>query len=105
MVSVNRDDCIHYVACPVCNKVYTSEEAAIIVGNKSARCSHVDFKEHAHRMHVEPTDRLMQKHFQSAACNLTVMLNVDWFQPYDQVKDSVGVMYLALMNLPCELLV
>ena len=30
------------------------------------------------------------------------MLNVVWFQPYDKVKDSVGVMYLVVMNLPHE---
>ena len=34
--------------------------------------------------------------------NLAFMLNVDWFQPYKNINDSVGVMYLAVMNLPRE---
>ena len=29
-----------------------------------------------------------------------VMLNVDWFQPYKHSPYSVGVMYLAVTNLP-----
>ena len=32
--------------------------------------------------------------------SLTVMLNVDWFQPYSHTVSSVGVIYLTIMNLP-----
>ena len=32
--------------------------------------------------------------------NLAVALNVDWFQPYTRVTDSVGVIYLSILNLP-----
>ena len=32
--------------------------------------------------------------------NLGLMLNVDWFQPYDHVQYSVGVIYLIILNLP-----
>ena len=32
--------------------------------------------------------------------NLGFMLNVDWFQPYDHVQYSVGVIYLIILNLP-----
>jgi len=32
--------------------------------------------------------------------NLAVTLNVDWFQPYSRVTDSVGVIYLSILNLP-----
>ena len=28
--------------------------------------------------------------------------NVDWFQPYSHVTDSVGAMYLVVLNLPRE---
>ena len=37
--------------------------------------------------------------------NYAVMLNVaiDWFQPFKNGTMSVGVIYLALMNLPREL--
>jgi len=48
ILSLKSDDFIHYVACPVCNKVYTLEEATIIVNDgrsiskKSARCSYVE---------------------------------------------------------------
>ena len=31
------------------------------------------------------------------------MVNVDWFQPFKNGTMSVGVIYLALMNLPREL--
>lgn len=40
------------------------------------------------------------KPFLQEVGNLGLMLNLDWFQPYKYVNDSVGVMYLALMNLP-----
>ncbi|XP_078703166.1 uncharacterized protein LOC144928530 isoform X3 [Branchiostoma floridae x Branchiostoma belcheri] len=42
------------------------------------------------------------KPFLSEPCNLGLMFNIDWFQPYDNVRDSVGVMYLVIMNLPRE---
>ena len=32
--------------------------------------------------------------------NFGLMLNVDWFQTYKHTQYSVGVIYLALMNLP-----
>ena len=32
--------------------------------------------------------------------NLGLMLNVDRFQPYEHTQYSVGVVYLAIMNLP-----
>ena len=31
---------------------------------------------------------------------LTMMLNVDWFQPFKLARYSVGVLYLVIMNLP-----
>ena len=38
--------------------------------------------------------------FLSAPNNLVLMLNVDWFQPFDHTNHSEGVIYLAIMNLP-----
>ena len=35
--------------------------------------------------------------------NLAVSLNVDWFQPYSRVTDSLGVIYLSILNLPRHL--
>ena len=35
--------------------------------------------------------------------NLGVILNIDWFQPFENVNHSCGVIYLALLNLPREL--
>jgi len=32
--------------------------------------------------------------------NLGLMLNVDWFQPYEHTQYSVGVIYLVVVNLP-----
>ena len=38
--------------------------------------------------------------FLSLPYNFTFSLNVDWFQPYKHTKHSVGVLYLAVQNLP-----
>ena len=38
--------------------------------------------------------------FMSHPHNLAFMMNVDWFQPFKHSPYSVGVIYLALMNLP-----
>ena len=35
--------------------------------------------------------------------NLARLINFDWFQPYENVSHSVGVIYLALVNLPREI--
>ena len=32
--------------------------------------------------------------------NLGLILNVDWFQPYEHTQYSIGVIYLAILNLP-----
>ncbi|XP_035665651.1 uncharacterized protein LOC118408900 [Branchiostoma floridae] len=40
--------------------------------------------------------------FLAEPCNLALMLNVDWFQPYKNIKESIGIMYLSVMNLPRE---
>ena len=36
----------------------------------------------------------------SAPHTYAVLLNVDWFQPFKNINYSVGVIYLALLNLP-----
>ena len=38
--------------------------------------------------------------FLAKAHHLGLMLNCDWFQPYNQTKYSVGVLYLTILNLP-----
>ena len=38
--------------------------------------------------------------FLSVKNNLALMMNVDWFQPYDYEQYSVGAIYLLVMNLP-----
>ena len=42
------------------------------------------------------------KPFLSDPLCLALCMNVDWFQPYKHVTYSVGVIYLAIMNLPRE---
>ena len=32
--------------------------------------------------------------------NLMLFLNVDWFQPFIHLTDSVGAMYLSIQNIP-----
>ena len=38
--------------------------------------------------------------FLASLSALALMLNVDWFEPYKHTVSSVGVVYLAIMNLP-----
>ena len=38
--------------------------------------------------------------FLSQSNNYGLLLNIDWFQPFEHVVYSVGVMYLAFLNLP-----
>lgn len=34
--------------------------------------------------------------------NFALMMNVDWYQPFKHSPYSVGVIYLAILNLPGE---
>ena len=43
---------------------------------------------------------LNEKGFFSSQHSIGLMLNIDWFQPYKHRIYSIGVIYLALMNLP-----
>lgn len=38
--------------------------------------------------------------FLSKCHNYGLLLNVDWLQPYKHLQYKVGVMYLAILNLP-----
>ncbi len=38
-----------------------------------------------------------------ADSHLGLMLNLDWFQPYDGTIYSIGVIYAAICNLPCNI--
>lgn len=38
--------------------------------------------------------------FLSLPYNYAFSLNVDWFQPFKHTQHSVGIMYLAVQNLP-----
>ena len=35
--------------------------------------------------------------------NFAFSLNVDWFQPFERTQHSIGVMYIAILNLPREI--
>jgi len=67
ILSLQRDDFIHYVACPVCDKVYTLEETTVTVNDgrgirkKSARCSRVIFQKHAQKRHRKECGTLLLK--------------------------------------------
>jgi hypothetical protein len=39
-------------------------------------------------------------HFKVANSNIGLMLNVDWFQPYEETIYSTSVVYAAICNLP-----
>ena len=38
-----------------------------------------------------------------ADSHLGLMLNLDWFQPYDGTVYSIGVIYAAICNLPLDI--
>ena len=40
------------------------------------------------------------KPFLAAPYNLSLKLNVDWIQPFDHTQYSMGLIYLAIENLP-----
>ena len=42
------------------------------------------------------------RNFLKSERNYGLMLNLDWFQPFDHVKYSVGVIYAVVLNLPRE---
>jgi hypothetical protein len=53
----------------------------------------------------ETSDENSAKFFRPevADSNLGLMLNLDWFQPYDGVIHSTGVIYAAICNLPWDM--
>ena len=38
-----------------------------------------------------------------ADSHIGLMLNLDWFQPYEGTVHSTGVIYAAICNLPCDI--
>ncbi|CAG2197637.1 unnamed protein product [Mytilus edulis] len=42
------------------------------------------------------------QHFLKTERNYGLMLNLDWFQPFEHVRYSVGVIYAVVLNLPRE---
>ena len=42
-----------------------------------------------------------QSDFLSTSLCYGLMLNINWFKPYDHFTYSLGVVYLVIMNLPC----
>ena len=47
-------------------------------------------------------DGAVWKHFNEmdSVHNLNLMMNVDWFNPYEETQYSVGAVYLVIQNLP-----
>jgi hypothetical protein len=41
--------------------------------------------------------------FEVADSHLGLMLNLDWFQPYDGTVYSIGIIYAAICNLPRDI--
>ncbi|OAD72418.1 hypothetical protein PHYBLDRAFT_102450, partial [Phycomyces blakesleeanus NRRL 1555(-)] len=40
--------------------------------------------------------------FVDEPCLLMLTMNIDWFQPFDDITYSTGAIYLAINNLPRE---
>ena len=53
----------------------------------------------------EADDEGSENFFRSevADSHLELMLNLDWFQPYNGTIYSIGVIYAAICNLPCDI--
>ena len=49
------------------------------------------------------TDSNGQLFFYSNHLHIGLLLNVDWYQPFNHTLYSVGVIFLAILNLPREL--
>ena len=46
------------------------------------------------------SNSILGRPFLSQPNNLSLMLNVDWFNPYDETPYSAGVIYFTILNLP-----
>ena len=57
------------------------------------------------KLFKEADDEGSENFFQNkvADSHLGLMLNLDWFQPYDGTIYSIGVIYAAICNLPCDI--
>jgi hypothetical protein len=42
-------------------------------------------------------------HQEKADAYLGLILNLDWFQPYSGTLYSIGIVYVAIANLPCDI--
>ena len=45
-------------------------------------------------------ERYQGNHSIAAPPNLSLMMNIDWFNPYEETQYSVGAIYLVVQNLP-----
>ena len=45
-------------------------------------------------------ERYRENHSIAAPPNLSLMMNIDWFNPYEETQYSVGAIYLVVQNLP-----
>ena len=45
-------------------------------------------------------ERYQVNHSIAAPPNLSLMMNIDWFNPYEETQYSIGAIYLVVQNLP-----
>ena len=45
-------------------------------------------------------ERYQENHSIASPPNLSLMMNIDWFNPYEETQYSVGAIYLLVQNLP-----
>ncbi|KAL9978767.1 hypothetical protein ACROYT_G016322 [Oculina patagonica] len=92
-------DCFQkFVVCPKCHSLYNYDSAYDTVGGKrlSKKCSYVEFPNHRHRAHRKPCNEVLLKEVKLQDGKVKLYPK----KPFKHSPYSVGVIYLALMNLP-----
>ncbi|OAD66193.1 hypothetical protein PHYBLDRAFT_70971 [Phycomyces blakesleeanus NRRL 1555(-)] len=99
-----------YVACSKCHAIYDNEAAPLCCTSpnfdKTSLCGNSLFKSGprskvSKKTYIVDVDDIP---FVDTEQSLILMLNIDWFQPFDGVTYSCDAIYLAINNLPRTLL-
>ncbi|GBC13884.2 hypothetical protein RIR_v02000694500 [Rhizophagus irregularis DAOM 181602=DAOM 197198] len=98
-----------YAVCPSCNTLYN---IADVVADEGFKCTHIEFpmkpKEKFCGMELTvqvPHDTSDVPFFtpETADSHLGIMINLDWFQPFESSVYSCRAIYGVICNLPREI--
>ena len=100
---------VHYpLKSYVCKSIVATLAEMIKRPGFLADCEHWRSRSIPEEIYADVYDGQVWKDFQehdgrsflSASNNFALMLNVDWFQPFERSTYSVGVIYMVILNLP-----